>query len=419
MFDINTWQEIFNTIRKNKLRTVLTGFSIAWGIFMLMILLGSGNGLKNGVTENFASESKNVVTLWPGRTSIATEGFEKGRRIRFDDKDTYLLEHQFDNISTLSPLVYKYEMNSKISYKNDYVTHDLNGVMPFYNLLQDIRIYKNQGRFINEIDQQERRKVIVLEKSTVETLFKHENPIGKYVNANNISFQVIGVYERSNPWSNIETYIPFSTAQTIFNCTNYYELSFEAKGLNTVAENETFNDLLRSRFARLHSFDPKDNRALWIWNRMEQYIQTMNIFGGINMFIWIIGIGTLIAGIVGVSNIMLISVKERTREFGIRKAIGATPFSILRLVVMESILITTLFGYIGMVAGVAVTETLNYFMQQSAGEGGGMMIFKNPTVDMNIAISATVVLILFGVLAGYFPARKAVKIKPIEALRFE
>jgi len=416
MFDINTWQEILNTIRKNKLRTFLTGFSIAWGIFMLMILLGSGNGLKNGVTENFASESKNVISLWPGRTSIATEGLQKGRRIRFDDQDVNMLENQFDNISTISPAVWKY---ARLSYKNDHVSYELNGVMPYYNILQSISIGKGQGRFINEIDQQEKRKVIVLEKSIVETLFKHENPIGKYVNADNIPFQVIGVYERSNPWRNAETYIPFSTAQMLYNLPNYYELSFEAKGLNTLEENMEYEKQLRSRFARLHSYDPKDNRALWIWNRMEQYLETMQIFGGINLFIWIIGIGTLIAGIVGVSNIMLISVKERTREFGIRKAIGATPFSILRLVVMESILITTLFGYIGLVGGVAVTETINYFMQQNAAGSGGMVIFKNPTVDMGIAVSATVVLIIFGVLAGYFPARKAVKIKPIEALRFE
>jgi putative ABC transport system permease protein len=269
------------------------------------------------------------------------------------------------------------------------------------------------------MDQQEKRKVIVLEKSTVEVLFKHEDPIGKYINANNIPFQVIGVYEKVNPWGDVEAFIPFSTAQTIFNIANYHELTFEAKGLTTVEENEVFDKLLRSRFARLHSFDPKDNRALWIWNRMEQYLETMGIFGGINIFIWIIGIGTLIAGIVGVSNIMLISVKERTKEFGIRKAIGATPFSILRLVVMESLLITTLFGYVGLVVGVAVTETINYFMQQNASSDGGFVIFKNPTVDMGIAISATFVLVIFGVLAGYFPARKAVKIKPIEALRYE
>jgi len=416
MFDINTWQEIFNTIRTNKLRTFLTGFSIAWGIFMLMILLGSGNGLKNGVTENFSSSSKNVVSLWPGRTSIATEGLQKGRRINFDEKDINLLENQFNNISSLSPVTWQY---TTLSYKNDYVSYSLYGVMPNYNTLNDLPIYKNQGRFINEIDQREKRKVIVIEKSTAEILFKHENPIGKYVNADNIPFQVIGVYDEDSPWRDIRTYIPFSTAQTIFNVTYYPQLTFAVEGLNTLAENMEYDSLLRSRFARLHSFDPKDNRALWIGNRMESYLETMQIFGGINMFIWIIGIGTLIAGIVGVSNIMLISVKERTKEFGIRKAIGATPFSILRLVVMESLLITTLFGYVGMVAGVAVTETINHIMQQNVSPDSGMVIFKNPTVDMGIAISATVVLIIFGVLAGYLPARKAVKIKPIEALRFE
>jgi len=416
MFDVNTWQEIFNTIRKNKLRTVLTGFSIAWGIFMLMILLGSGNGLKNGVMENFSSESKNVVSVWPGRTSIATEGLQKGRRIRFDDKDINLLEHQFDNTSMICPVISQW---TTLSYKNDYIALSLQGVMPHYSKLRNIPIHNNQGRFLNEIDIQGRRKVVVLEKSTAEILFKNENPIGKYVNASSIPLQVVGIHKNENPWDDVKAFIPFSTAQTIFNIANYPELTFEAMGLNTLKENEDFNELLRSRFGRLHSFDPKDNRALWIWNRMEQYIQTMGIFGGINMFIWIIGIGTLIAGIVGVSNIMLISVKERTKEFGIRKAVGATPFSILRLVIMESLLITTLFGYVGLVAGVAVTETINFFMQQNATGGSEMAIFKNPTVDMGIAFSATLVLIIFGVLAGYFPARKAVKIKPIEALRYE
>jgi len=414
MFDVNTWQEIFNTIRKNKLRTALTGFSIAWGIFMLMLLLGSGNGLKNGVTQNFSSETKNIVSVWPGRTSIATEGLQKGRRIRFDDKDLYLLEHQFDNTDMLSPVISEYAM---LSYKNDYVSYWLDGVMPNYNILNTIQI--KQGRFINKMDLQEKRKVIVIEKTTVEVLFKNENPIGKYINVNSIPFQVIGVYEKTNPWEDGTVRIPFSTAQTIFNITDYDELTFEAKGLTTREEHADFLTLLRARFARLHSFDPTDFRALWIWDRMDQYLEVMGIFGGINIFIWIIGIGTLIAGIVGVSNIMLISVKERTREFGIRKAIGATPFSILRLVVMESLLITTIFGYIGMVAGVAVTETVNYFMQQNTAGGNEMAIFKNPTVDMGIAVSATVVLIIFGVLAGYFPARKAVKIKPIEALRYE
>ena len=416
MFDVNTWQEIFNTIRKNKLRTVLTGFSIAWGIFMLMILLGSGNGLKNGVMENFSSESKNVVSVWPGRTSIATEGLQKGRRIRFDNKDIHLLEHQFDNTSMICPVISQW---TTLSYKNDYNALSLQGVMPQYSILRNIPIHNNQGRFLNEIDIQGRRKVVVLEKSTAEILFKHENPIGKYVNAGSIPLQVVGIYKNENPWDDVKAFVPFSTAQIIFNITNYPELTFEVKGLNTLKENEDFNDLLRSRFARLHLFDPKDNRALWIWNRMEQYIETMGIFGGINMFIWIIGIGTLIAGIVGVSNIMLISVKERTKEFGIRKAVGATPFSILRLVIMESLLITTLFGYVGLVAGVAVTETINFFMQQNAAGGSEMAIFKNPTVDLGIAFSATIVLIIFGVLAGYFPARKAVKIKPIEALRHE
>jgi putative ABC transport system permease protein len=411
---INTWQEITSTIRKNKLRTFFTGFSVAWGIFMLMLLLGAGNGLKNGVTQNFSAETKNVISVWPGRTTIATDGFQKGRRIRFNDKDALMLRSQFGNISSLSPVISQYVM---LSCNNDFINYEMQGVMPDYNTLQSLPLYS--GRFINEIDQQQQRKVVVLEKSAVDILFKKENPVGKYVNANNVPFQVVGVYENINRWGDGVIYVPFSTAQAIFNITEYPELAFEASGLNTLKENEDYNDVLRARFATLHSFDSHDNRAIWIWNRMEDYIRTMNIFSAIDVFIWIIGIGTLIAGIVGVSNIMIVTVKDRTKELGIRKAIGATPWSILKLIITESLVITTFFGYIGLLGGVAVTEALNYLMPHSTTDKDSVVIFTNPTVDIHLAIAATVVLIVAGVLAGFFPARKAVKIKPTEALRYE
>lgn len=414
MFDLNTWQEIFNTIRSNKLRTFLTGFSISWGIFMLIILLGSGNGLKNGVMQNFDSETNNAMTIWQGYTSLPYDGFQKGRRIRFDDRDLKLLETEAGDVSSLSPSISKW---SVISYNGDFVEHSMSGVLSGWQKIQTIEM--EQGRFINDIDEQQHRKVIVLEQTMVDVLFRKEKPLGKYVLVDGLMFQVVGVYKRTSPWSEEEAFIPFSTARIIYNEAFYPQISFTVDGLNTLQENKDYNAALREKLSRLHSFDPKDRRAVWIWNRMEDYIETLKIFGGINIFIWIIGIGTLIAGIVGVSNIMLITVKERTREIGIRKAIGATPFSILRLIIMESIVITTIFGYIGLFGGVFITEILNVLMSQAGAEGSDFVIFTNPTVDMGIAISATLVMILAGVLAGYFPARKAVKIKPIEALRYE
>lgn len=290
---------------------------------------------------------------------------------------------------------------------------------PDFAEIDNVVVEAGNGRFINEVDMQQARKVIVIHKKTAKGLFREEAALGKYLVVDGVAYQVIGIYEGEDRDQLPDVYVPLSTAQRIYNpAEGYRNINFMVEGLSTTEENEAFDTELRAKLGQKHTFDIQDRQAVWVWNKLKNYMQTMGIFKGINLFVWIIGIGTLIAGIVGISNIMLITVKERTKEFGIRKALGATPFSILKLIILEALLITGFFGYIGMVAGVGLTELVNNVMAD-AGSTEEMSIFRNPTVDLPIVISATVVLIVAGILAGYFPARKAVHIKPIEALRYE
>lgn len=415
MFDI--WQEIFSTIRKNKLRTFLTGFSMAWGIFMLILLLGAGNGLKNGVSVSFGNAAKNSVYIWPGQTSMPYKGLQKGRLIKFDETEKGYLKREFPFISYFSASIIHW--NPVISYGKEYGNNTVRGVEPDFAEIDNVVVEAGNGRFINEVDMQQARKVIVIHKKTAKGLFREEAALGKYLVVDGVAYQVIGIYEGEDRDQLPDVYVPLSTAQRIYNpAEGYRNINFMVEGLSTTEENEAFDTELRAKLGQKHTFDIQDRQAVWVWNKLKNYMQTMGIFKGINLFVWIIGIGTLIAGIVGISNIMLITVKERTKEFGIRKALGATPFSILKLIILEALLITGFFGYIGMVAGVGLTELVNNVMA-GAGSTEEMSIFRNPTVDLPIVISATVVLIVAGILAGYFPARKAVHIKPIEALRYE
>ncbi len=418
MFDIDNWIEIFQTIKKNKLRTFLTGFSIAWGIFMLIVLLAAGNGLKNGVTTNFGNRAKNSMEIWGRSTSMPYKGNPKNRDISFDQKDIDLIQQQCEEVGQMSASV---SFSNKASYKFESSNCNFNGVYPSHALISGVEIVGSQGRFINEIDMKERRKVAVINKRLNEVLFKKEDAIGKNILVNQINFTVIGIYEERSWGNNASAYVPFTTAQALFNKGwGIGSIHLTLEGLDTVEKNEAFEKDLRGKLARLHQFDPSDEGAIGIWNMLENYLETMKIFGGINIFILIIGIGTLIAGVVGVSNIMLITVRERTREIGIRKALGASPFSILSSILMESILITSVFGYIGMVAGIALSEGINFLMESSnQGNSESMTLFKDPTVSVSIAVGATVLMIFAGVIAGYFPARKAVKVTAVEAMRAE
>lgn len=417
MFDI--WQEIYGTIKRNKLRTFLTGFAVAWGIFMLIVLLGAGNGLIHAFEESSSERALNSIRIHPGWTSKAYEGLKEGRRVRLENSDLEATERFFpDNVISAGATLRQGSVT--VSFGKEYVSLSLLGVHPNYTEVETVKTA--QGRFINQNDLKERRKVIIIHKKTAEILFSktHTEPIGQFVNANGISYQIVGIYNDQGDRESSEAYIPFSTLQTIYNKgERLNNIIFTTKNLESIESNEAFEKEYRKVIGANRRFDPEDSGALWIWNRMTDYMRTQTAMGVLKTAIWVIGFFTLLSGIVGVSNIMLITVKERTREFGIRKALGAKPFSILWLIIVESVTITTLFGYIGMVAGIAVTEWMNTAFGSQTMDAGMFQqtMFSNPTVDLSVAVQATLTLVVAGTLAGFFPAKKAVSISPIEALR--
>lgn len=414
---IDLWQEIYGTIKRNKLRTALTGFAVAWGIFILILLLGAGNGVMNAQNEQMASLAMNSIKVGAGWTSKPYDGLSQGRRIQLNNGDLTITRNMRKHVENAGAVIYQSGMN--ISYGNEYINERLMGVHP--NYLEIERPTVVEGRFINQLDIREKRKVAILNERSVKTLFKHgAKPLGKMLNMGGVMFQVVGVYKDKGNSGGQDVFVPFSTLQTVYNKgdkLNYILMSI--KDLNTEEENKVFEADYRAAIGAHQRFDKTDDGAIWIWNRFTQMTQMNKGADYMRTAIWIIGLFTLLSGIVGVSNIMLITVKERTREFGIRKALGARPWSILKLVIVESVVITAFFGYIGMVAGVGVTEYMNMTAGKTVMDIGVQQqtMFLNPTVDLGIAIRATMTLIVAGTLAGLFPALKAVKTRPIEALR--
>lgn len=409
-------QEIFSSIRKNKLRTALTGFSVAWGIFMLVILLGSGNGLKNGVMANYGTQMVNSIRVRGGYTSKAHNGHKAWRRIRLNSNDVNIIENEFPEIDEVALQISSY--GKQISYGNQFLSTYLYSVTTGIEEIEGVDL--TSGRFINERDNEGIRKVVVIDDKVVDLFFKDVDPIGKQVKIEGSTFTVVGVVESMTWGGNSLCYLPISTGTLIYNGFDFYAgigMHCVINGVATKEQVESLSDRIRKRLSKEHNYAPDDKNALWIWNRQESYQDTMMIFNGISIFVWIIGLGTLMAGIVGVSNIMLVTVRERTFEFGIRKALGARPGSIIRLILFESVIITALFGYIGMILGVGVMEIINTVVENSAVEGEHTM-FVNPTLDISITISATVVLVVAGLIAGYVPARRAARLKTIDALRF-
>lgn len=410
MFDLDKWQEIFATIGKNKLRTFLTGFSVAWGIFMLIILLGSGNGLENGVRQEFKDDATNSIWINPGVTTMAYKGLKPGRRIQFTNEDHEAVKG-LPNVEYISGRFNIWE-NTTISYKDQYATYDIIAIHPDYAHLERLQV--KTGRFLNEIDIRDFRKTVALGEVVERELFKEENAVDQYVMVAGIPFKVVGVFTDPGGDRDLNrVYIPISTAQRVFNRGNEVNRISLTVGEATTEQSNLTVEAIRKELATRHTIHPEDNRAVFIWNTLEQYMQFIKLFASIRVFIWIIGIGTLIAGIVGVSNIMIVVVNERTKEIGIRKALGATPLAIISMILLESILITSFAGYIGMVAGVGLLELVSPYFAE------GENFFMNPEVDLRVAVMATCVLVAAGTMAGFIPARKAAAIKPIEALRNE
>ena len=414
--------EIWESVRRNILRTCLTGFAVAWGIFMLIVLLGAGNGLMNALLGGSQSISINTMMVGGGRTSEAYAGLQSGRNIQLEAKDADLIMRAFpDVVDNVSVTV---SVSHNAVYQDNSVSVTLQACYPEYIDTEGLKL--QYGRFVNRNDIEDRRKVMVISDQVAEIFAGSKSRIpsmlGKMVRCGNINFKVVGILKSDMSSSTRSVYTPFTTIRTMFNKGKYVDdITFTFNGLETEEENEQFEKRLRTLVNTAHKAAPDDNSAIWIWNRFTQSLQMDKGIGIVNVSLWVIGLLTLLSGIVGVSNIMLITVKERTHEFGIRKAIGAGPWNITRLILAESISITAFFGYIGMFFGLVVCEILDQTLGQSSVSvlGQEMSVFVNPTVGVDVAIEATLVLIISGAVAGLFPAMKAAKVRPIEALRAE
>ena len=422
MRDIFT--EIWSTARRNKLRTSLTGFAVAWGIFMLIVLLGAGNGLINAnlkQTDRFLSSS---MVVFGGETSKPYQGMKEGRWIRLQARDIETTDKSFRQ--TVDEVGAQYNTGATISLGQQYISTSLSGVYPNHNKIDKVEMML--GRFINDIDIQESRKVIILSNKQAKELLNARTDkqqelsrlIGQYVNVGSFAFKVVGIY-KENENGRADAFSSYTAVKRIYgaNTDDAGRIEFTFHGLPTEKANDDFEKDYRQRINANHQAHPEDESAIWLWNRYSDNLQMQTGIGIIRTALWVVGLFTLLSGIVGVSNIMLITVKERTHEFGIRKAIGAKPWSILKLIIIESVIITSFFGYIGMVLGVAANEYMDATLGHNTIDTGifKATMFVDPTVGLDVCLEATMVMIVAGTIAGLIPAYKASRIRPIEALR--
>lgn len=414
-------KEIWSTSKRNKLRTSLTGFAVAWGIFMLIFLLGAGNGLINAQLQQSTRFLANSMRVFPGETSKAYKGLKEGRSITLNDKDILISNKTYGQyVDDVVGRLEQYNVN--INYGDNYVaSQSLVGVAPTHPKIDKTEMIA--GRFINEIDMKEQRKNVVLSRSQAKELCKdYRSLVGKNVKISNLNFQVVGIYKDDESRNNTDAFTAYSTVKIIYaKGDDAGSLEFTIKNLKTREDNKQFEKNYRASINNNHQAAPDDERTIWLWNRYMDNIQMNQGIAIMQTALWIVGLFTLLSGIVGVSNIMLITVKERTREFGVRKAIGAKPWSILKLIITESIIITSFFGYIGMVCGVAANEIMDATIGHTTVDTGlfKAAMFVNPTVGIGTCIGATITIVIAGTIAGLIPAIKAARIRPIEALRAE
>ena len=410
MFDLDHWQEIFSSIGQNKLRTFLTGFAVAWGILMLVVLLGSGTGLANGIEYQFRDDAMNSIWVRSGTTSLPHKGLKAGRDLRFTNADYESTKFEIDGVEHITARFYP-RGELAVSHGKETGSFDIRSVHPDHQYLEKTIV--DQGRFLNQLDVTEYRKVAAIGVEVQKSLFGEGRAIGEYIKINGIPFKVVGTFrDEGGIGEEQKIYLPISTAQRIFNGADRIRMFMLTTGSLPLDDTERMSDEILDTLAQRHRFDPEDKRAVFIRNINETVQRFVQLMTGIRIFVWIIGTGTILAGVVGVSNIMMIAVKERTKEIGVRKALGATPGSILGLVLQESVLITAIAGYLGLVAGVGLLELGARGLPDSE-------FFVNPGVDLPVAASATLVLITAGAFAGLVPAMRAARVQPVEALKDE
>lgn len=416
MFDLDRWQEIMSTMKKNPLRTFLTAFGVFWGILMLVIMLGSGKGLQNGAMSDFQGTVTNSFYVWAQRTTKPYMGMQPGRMFNYNNDDAIALK-SIPELAIVAPRnqLGGYRSVNSVMRGKKTGAFDIMGDYPQYNLIEPKKI--TNGRFINHLDIKDKRKVVVIGTKVRDVLFeKGEDPMSQYISVNGVYFKVIGVFAprgsgEHNDEESKTIHIPFTTFQHVFNYGNvvgFFAIASRNDIPASVAEDKVIT-MLKAR----HKIAPEDLLAIGHWNLEKEFNKLQGLFTGINWLVWIVGTGTLLAGVIGVSNIMLIVVKERTQEIGIRRALGASPVLIMSQIILESVFLTSFAGYFGLVAGVGLLELVS----SGLGDSGGM--FRHPEVDFIIAMKALMILVVAGALAGFIPARRAISVSTVEALRSE
>lgn len=414
MFNLERWEEIFETISKNKLRTFLTGLSVLSGIFILVILLGVSQGMQNGISTQFEGDASNIIFVWTGVTSVEYKGMNPGREIQLRNKDYNQITRAHEDQLEYKSAVYRI-WGGMVTHKKESGSYRVEGIYPDYQFLENQSMLK--GRHINILDVDHSTKIVVIGKKVNDDLFKDQEAIGKYITVSGINFKVVGVF--TDPGGEREesrVFVPFTTAQKVFSGANKvsnlsFSLPMEDNFDKATAASVQFSNTIKDQLKEAHDVAPEDESAISVNNSLENAKRFYELMAMIKMFFWFVGIATILAGVIGVSNIMLIIVKERTKEIGIRKALGAQPLSIVAMILHESIFVTAIAGFLGLFLGLLLLEFVGPMVETE--------FITNPSVDFQIAITTVVILIVAGAFAGFFPAWRASRIKPIIALRDE